>query len=75
MQQARSCGHPDSSRRLHQLAGSTPNPNLGRGTARSTARPSLCHHRDKRDLLGLKLYEGTKIITVRDFLTLNRRLP
>jgi putative PIN family toxin of toxin-antitoxin system len=30
---------------------------------------------DKRDLLGLKLHEGTRIITVRDFLTLNRRLP
>jgi putative PIN family toxin of toxin-antitoxin system len=30
---------------------------------------------DKRDLLRLKLYEGTRIITVRDFLTLNRRLP
>jgi putative PIN family toxin of toxin-antitoxin system len=30
---------------------------------------------DKRDLLGLKLFEGTRIITVRDFLTLHRRLP
>ena len=30
---------------------------------------------DKRDLLALKLYEGTKIVTVRDFLTLHRRLP
>jgi putative PIN family toxin of toxin-antitoxin system len=30
---------------------------------------------DKRDLLALKLYEGTKIITVRDFLVLHRRLP
>lgn len=30
---------------------------------------------DKRDLLGLKLYEGAKIVTVRDFLTLNRRVP
>jgi uncharacterized protein len=30
---------------------------------------------DKRDLLGLKIYEGTKIITVRDFLALNKRLP
>ena len=30
---------------------------------------------DKHDLLALKLYEGTKIITVRDFLTLHRRLP
>jgi len=30
---------------------------------------------DKRDLLALRLYEGTKIITVRDFLILNRRLP
>jgi putative PIN family toxin of toxin-antitoxin system len=29
----------------------------------------------KRDLLGLKLYEGIRIITVRDFLILNRRLP
>ena len=30
---------------------------------------------DKRDLLSLKLYQGTKIVTVRDFLTLHRRLP
>jgi len=30
---------------------------------------------DKRDLLGLDLYGGTKIITVRDFLGLHRRLP
>ena len=30
---------------------------------------------DKRDLLGLKLHEGTKIVTVRDFLTMHRRLP
>jgi putative PIN family toxin of toxin-antitoxin system len=30
---------------------------------------------DKRDLLALALYEGTKIITVREFLTLRRRLP
>ena len=30
---------------------------------------------DKRDLLGLKLHEGTKIVSVRDFLTLHRRLP
>jgi putative PIN family toxin of toxin-antitoxin system len=30
---------------------------------------------DKRDLLSLKLYEGTKIITVRNFLVLHRRLP
>ena len=30
---------------------------------------------DKRDLLSLKLYQGTRILTVRDFLTLNRRLP
>ncbi len=30
---------------------------------------------DKRDLLGLKLYAGMRIITVRDFLTLHRRLP
>jgi uncharacterized protein len=30
---------------------------------------------DKRDLLALKLYEGTRIITVREFLTMNRRLP
>ena len=30
---------------------------------------------DKRDLLGLKLYESTRIITVRDFLTMTRRLP
>lgn len=30
---------------------------------------------DKRDLLGLKLYEGTRITTVREFLTMNRRLP
>jgi uncharacterized protein len=30
---------------------------------------------DKHDLLHLKLYDGTKIIGVREFLTLNRRLP
>jgi predicted nucleic acid-binding protein len=30
---------------------------------------------DKRDLLGLSLYEGTKIISVRDFLMMQRRLP
>jgi putative PIN family toxin of toxin-antitoxin system len=30
---------------------------------------------DKRDLLRLKLHEGTKIITVRDFLTMTGRLP
>ena len=30
---------------------------------------------DKRDLLGLKLYQGTRILTVRAFLTVNRRLP
>jgi putative PIN family toxin of toxin-antitoxin system len=30
---------------------------------------------DKRDLLGLKLHEGTKIVTVRDFLALHGRLP
>jgi hypothetical protein len=30
---------------------------------------------DKRDLLALKLYEGAKIITLRDFLLLHRRLP
>lgn len=30
---------------------------------------------DKRDLLALKLYAGTKIITVRDFLVLPRRPP
>ena len=30
---------------------------------------------DKRDLLGLWLYEGTKIATVRDFLTMTGRMP
>jgi putative PIN family toxin of toxin-antitoxin system len=30
---------------------------------------------DKRDLLALRLFEGTKIVTVRDFLVLNRRMP
>jgi uncharacterized protein len=30
---------------------------------------------DKNDLLALKLYKGTKIVTVRDFLILNKRLP
>ena len=30
---------------------------------------------DKRDLLSLGLYEGTKIMTVRDFLTLTGRMP
>ncbi len=30
---------------------------------------------DKHHLLGFKLYEGAKIVTVREFLTLNKRLP
>jgi uncharacterized protein len=30
---------------------------------------------DKRDLLGLKLYGRTRIVTVRDFLALHRKLP
>jgi putative PIN family toxin of toxin-antitoxin system len=30
---------------------------------------------DKRDLLSLKLHEGTKIITVRDFLMLHGKMP
>ena len=30
---------------------------------------------DKRDLLALERYRGTRIVTVRDFLTLHRRLP
>ena len=30
---------------------------------------------DKRDLLILKLFEGTKIVTVREFLTMHKRLP
>jgi uncharacterized protein len=30
---------------------------------------------DTRDLLGFKLHEGTRIITVRDFLTMTGRLP
>jgi predicted nucleic acid-binding protein len=30
---------------------------------------------DKHDLLALKLHEGTKIVTVREFLVLHRRLP
>ena len=30
---------------------------------------------DKRDLLPLGRYGGAKIVTVRDFLVLNRRLP
>ena len=30
---------------------------------------------DKRDLLNLKLYEGTRILTVRDFLLMHRRMP
>jgi putative PIN family toxin of toxin-antitoxin system len=30
---------------------------------------------DKRDLLSLKLFEGTKIVTVHDFLAMHRRLP
>lgn len=30
---------------------------------------------DKQDLLGIAIYEGTKIITVRDFLGLHGRLP
>lgn len=30
---------------------------------------------DKRDLLGITVYEGTRIVSVREFLTLHRRLP
>ena len=30
---------------------------------------------DKRDLLTLRVYEGTRIVTVRDFLVVTRRLP
>lgn len=30
---------------------------------------------DKRDLLGIKLYAATRIVTVRDFLSLHGRLP
>jgi len=30
---------------------------------------------DKRDLLGLKLFQGVKIVTVREFLAMHRRLP
>lgn len=30
---------------------------------------------DKRDLLALKLFQGTRILTVRDFLVLHRRIP
>ena len=30
---------------------------------------------DKRDLLGIAVYEGTKIITVRDFLAMHGRAP
>ncbi len=30
---------------------------------------------DKRDLLALRLFESTKIVTVRDFLVLHRRMP
>jgi predicted nucleic acid-binding protein len=30
---------------------------------------------DKRDVLGLKLYQGTRIVTVGAFLTLSGRLP
>jgi putative PIN family toxin of toxin-antitoxin system len=30
---------------------------------------------DKRDLLGLRLYEGIRIVAVREFLEMNKRLP
>jgi putative PIN family toxin of toxin-antitoxin system len=30
---------------------------------------------DKRDLLGIALYDGARIVTVRDFLTLTKQLP
>ena len=30
---------------------------------------------DKRDLLGIAVYEGTRIITVRDFLAMHGRAP
>jgi putative PIN family toxin of toxin-antitoxin system len=51
-----------------------PDDNYLLGTAAAGAADFLVTG-DKRDLLALKLYEGTKIITVRDFLVLHRRLP
>jgi putative PIN family toxin of toxin-antitoxin system len=51
-----------------------PNDNYLLGIASAGAADFLLTG-DKRDLLALKLYEGTKIITVRDFLALQRRLP
>lgn len=30
---------------------------------------------DKRDLLALERYDGTRILTVRDFLVMHRRMP
>ena len=30
---------------------------------------------DKRDLLGLRVHERTRVVTVRDFLILSKRLP
>ncbi len=30
---------------------------------------------DKRDLLDIRLYEGSRLLSVRDFLTLNKRMP
>jgi hypothetical protein len=35
----------------------------------------LSGYGDKRDLLGIKVYQGTRIISVRGFITMRRRLP
>jgi len=51
-----------------------PDDNLLLGIAQAGSADFLISG-DKRDVLALKLFEGTKIITVRDFLTLHRRLP
>ena len=41
----------------------------------SAGRANFLVTGDKRDLLGIALYDGAKIVTVRDFLTLTKRLP
>jgi predicted nucleic acid-binding protein len=60
------CGVKAGSIRWYQPSSAGRGP--GRGRRVSTFR-------DKRDLLGLKQHEHTRILTVRDFLTQFGRLP
>ena len=48
---------------------------LNRTALVSAGQADLLITGDQRDLLGITRDKGTRIVTVRDFLTLNRRLP